>query len=273
MDVVVRIKNKGLVVKKLNLNEVLEIVSLQYGSLDKYFRLVKNKIEDKVICYEKNNIGRGIHLECKKGYIYLKLLMPTSKREIGLYYTLIEDICKKINKKSFIKNNHKVNIKSIEKEAKKDVITCEKLIENMYMQNKNNNNEVYKILQVTNPIYLGKNEFEYINNDLENFEALLNAKQNLDSYYSISEKINKNGLNGRVYTIKENTNSIIPNINRMNEIHKQEEIYFNINDNYIKYENLISNIDEVTYYDANNIKLSLDDNKVNELIKNFKTEM
>ncbi len=273
MAVEVKIKGNGILKKRLSLEEVVKVVSLQYGTLDDSFRLIPQKIGQNVIVYEKENIGRGIEISVQGSSVILKMLLPTSDREIGLYYSLIEEICKVLGTNTFKKNNLSVSVKNISKCMNEDIMKAENLLNYMYTGVVENQENIYKLFTVTNPLSLGKNEFEYIQNNLENLGTFLNAKQDVNSYYSIPKQFEKHGRKVCLYQVANTKNFIIPNIDCVNKSHQNEDVYLVMLNKAIRYEDFMSNVKQVNYYDANNFKLSLTDEKVEDLIKKYNVQI
>ena len=62
MSVSVRIKQKGLFKKKLNIEEIIKITNLSFGVCDENYRLIKNEIANHTLIYDENKLARGIDI-------------------------------------------------------------------------------------------------------------------------------------------------------------------------------------------------------------------
>ena len=62
MSVSVRIKQKSLFKKKLNIEEIIKITNLSFGVCDENYRLIKNEIANHTLIYDENKLARGIDI-------------------------------------------------------------------------------------------------------------------------------------------------------------------------------------------------------------------
>ena len=97
MSVSVRIKQKSLFKKKLNIEEIIKLTNLSYGVSDENYRIIQNEIGKHTLIYDKNKLARGIDISLNDTDVVLLLSLPTSPSEIRKFYEVIEIICKKFN--------------------------------------------------------------------------------------------------------------------------------------------------------------------------------
>lgn len=96
MSVDIKIVNKGIFKKKLNMQNFLE-TGLQAGIMDNTWRMQPLEAEaaEDFILYDPMCIARGIQVVWKQPYeVELYLLLPTCHQEIDAFYELIQRICK-----------------------------------------------------------------------------------------------------------------------------------------------------------------------------------
>lgn len=120
MSVNVRIQQKALFKKKLNIENIIEWTDLDYGVFDQNFKLVPDEIGDHTIIYDKNKLARGIDVSTDGSETALQLSSPTSPSEIRTFYDVIDRICSKLNVKKYIREEEKVSLADKEKWIKSD---------------------------------------------------------------------------------------------------------------------------------------------------------
>ena len=276
MAVDVKIKQKSLFKKKVTIKEIIELTNLSYGVCDEAYRLIPNEIGSRTILYDKNKLARGIELSLENNDIILRLSLPTTPKEIRCFYKIIETICKNFNTNTYIRNEETVQIedngtfiKSDEEGSiyglkdMKDILATK---EYPYMQ----------IFGVYHPIAIGSKEIKEIDNNLENFENLLNKLQQLDLYYAAPKLYQTPDKLIAVYAIGTEIPSIVPLkpgiiSNKSKDI--KDWFVFLPGNKAIKYEDFINNVDQDNYYDANHIIVCLKEEKIKDLISKYETKL
>ena len=276
MAVDVKIKQKSSFKKKVTIKEIIEITNLSYGVCDEAYRLIPKEIGKRTILYDKNKLARGIELSLENNDIILRLSLPTTPNEIRCFYKIIETICKIFNTNTYIRNEETVQIEDNETFIKsdeegsiyglkdmKDILATK---EYPYMQ----------IFGVYHPIAIGSKEIKEIDNNLENFENLLNKLQQLDLYYAAPKLYQTPDKLIAVYAIGTEIPSIVPLkpgiiSNKSKDI--KDWFVFLPGNKAIKYEDFINNVDHDNYYDANHIIICLKEEKIKDLISKYETKL
>ena len=276
MAVDVKIKQKSLFKKKITIEEIIKLTNLSYGVCDEAYRLIPKEIGPRTILYDKNKLARGIELALENNDIILRLSLPTTPKEIRYFYKIIETICKNLNTNTYIRNEETAQIEDNDTFIKsdeegsiyglkdmKDILATK---EYPYMQ----------IFGVYHPIAIGSKEIKEIDNNLENFENLLNKLQQLDLYYAAPKLDQTPDKLIAVYAIGTEIPSIVPLkpgiiSNKSKDI--KDWFVFLPGNKAIKYEDFINNVDQDNYYDANHIIVCLKEEKIKDLISKYETKL
>lgn len=276
MSVSVRIKQKSLFKKKLNIEEIIKLTNLSYGVCDENYRIIQNEIAKHTLIYDKNKLARGIDISLDDTDVVLLLSLPTSPSEIRKFYEVIEIICKKFNTQNYIREEELVSIKDNEKFIKYDEEGSIAGLEDLEEKIGQNEYKRFEIFGVYNPISIGINEIKKINNNLYNLEEYLNRIQSLDVYYATPRVYRVKGKLIGIYAIGSNIPSVVPTEPYivLNQIKGIEEWYVMLKEGKtIKYNNLINNAENKEYYDANHIIVTLSDNEVDNLLEKYFIEI
>lgn len=276
MSVSVRIKQKSLFKKKLNIEEIIKLTNLSYGVCDENYRIIQNEIAKHTLIYDKNKLARGIDISLNDTDVVLLLCLPTSPSEIRKFYEVIEIICKKFNTQNYIREEELVSIKDNEKFIKYDEEGSIAGLEDLQEKIGQNEYKRFEIFGVYNPISIGINEIKKINNNLYNLEEYLNRIQSLDVYYATPRVYRvKEKLIG-IYAIGSNIPSVVPTEPYivLNQIKGIEEWYVMLKEGKtIKYNDFINNAENKEYYDANHIIVTLSDNEGDNLLEKYFIEI
>ena len=276
MAVDVKIKQKTLFKKKVTIEEIIKLTGLSYGVCDEAYRLIPKEIGHRTILYDENNLARGIEVSLENNDIILRLSLPTTSNEIRCFYDVIEKICKNLNTNTYIRNEEQVQIANNDNFIKddeegsmyglkdiKDILASK---EYSYMQ----------IFGVYHPISIGMKEIKEIDNNLENFENLLNKLQQLDLYYAAPKLYQTPDKLIAVYAIGTEISSVVPLkpeiiSNKSKDI--KDWFVFLPGNKTIKYEDFINNVDQDNYYDANHIIVCLKEEKIKDLITKYEIKI
>lgn len=276
MAVDVRIKQKGLFKKKINIQDIIELKQLSFGAFDENFVIDENKTGIHTILFDKKQLARGIEVWFDQEDVCLSLSLPTTWEENELFYELIKEICSLFKTKTFIRDDIEVNVKNIENFVDMDVKTSIMALEEL--QEKCEEYNYFQILGVIHPISLGHNEFNEINGNLDRFRDLLNRYQQIDAYFANPKVYRKNSdqsLFG-AYFIGENIVSIVPTKPYvfMNKIENVESWYvFLSKDEIVSYDDFIQSDIKKEYYDSNHVLVCLTKEEIENLISKYKTEI
>ncbi len=280
MAVDVTIKSKGLFKKELKLEDIL-LDNQSYGIMDESFRLEEGKTGDYTVIFNKNNICRGYELSIKKGEINLSMPLPTSDDDIILFYKYIKFICQKMNTKVFTRDEEEVSIDRIQEFIDLDINTSEQALKQIEENINNGTYENMYIFGALNPVSIGKRELDKIKCSPKKLGELLNDLQSIDAYYAVPKIYQKptKELFG-IYILTEDVLSILPykpTLLTSNDI-KIEEWYigFVIDDNLagsISYKDFISSIKKEKEYETEHFILTLNKEKMQELLKKYRVEI
>lgn len=280
MAVNVRIKQKSFFKKKLKIKKLIKMTGLDYGVMDDYFRLERNKIGNPVIIYDKRKLARGIEMVIDNKDVLLKLNFPATKEEIRHFYHTIEIICSYLKVKDYIRDEEQVCIEDSDMYIKMDEECSISSLE--YLQECVETSNYNVMFGVYNPISLGRKEMEKIQNNLESFSEFLHELQSVDAYYAVPEMYNVNDRLIGMYIIGPNIKSIVPLEHcvpkepfvELNNIKSVEEWYvlFGV-EKAIKYTDFINNIDISEYYDAGHVIVTLSDIEIHTLLAKYLVDM
>ena len=272
MSVSVKIKQRSIFKKKLNIEEIIKLTNLSYGVSDENYRIIPNEIAEHTLIYDNNRLARGIDISLDDTDVVLLLSLPTSPSEIRKFYEVIEIICNKFNTQNYIREEELVNIKDNEKFIKYDEEGSIAGLKDLQEKISQDEYKRFEIFGVYNPISIGINEIKKINNNLYNLEEYLDKIQSLDVYYATPRVYRvKEKLIG-IYAIGPNIPSVVPTKPYivLNQIKGIEEWYVMMKEGKtIKYNDLINNAKNKEYYDANHIIVTLSDNEIDNLLEKY----
>ena len=276
MSVSVRIKQKSLFKKKLNVEDIIKLVNLSYGICDENYRLIRNKIAEHTLIYDENKLARGIDFSMDGTDIVLYLSLPTTLSEIQLFYNVIDIICNELNIKKYIREDEEVRLQDNDKFIKYDEKASIDALEDLNDKLSRDEYKRFELFGVNNPISIGIKEIKQINGSLDNLETYLNRIQSLDVYYAAPRVYQvKEKLIG-IYAISADVPSVVPTEPYivLNQIEGIEEWYVMLKEgNTIKYDDFIKNINTKEYYDINHIIATLNDNQIDDLINKYHVEI
>lgn len=276
MSVCVRIKQKSLFKKKINIKDIIDITSLDYGYCDEHYCLKENEFGEHTLLYDKKKLARGIDVGIEGNDVTLLLNLPTSKEEIRTFYDIIEKICHYLKVENYIREEEIVSLGDNKKFIKYDEEGSINGLKDLKEKIDTNEYSGFQMFGVYNPISLGKKEMKIIDNDLDNLSNLLHKLQSLDVYYACAHVYEVDNKLVGIYAIGANIPSVVPlkPYIVLNQIEGIQE-WFVILDHgkMIKYDDFIKNVGKTKYYDDNHVIVNIDENKVKDLIKKYGVEM
>lgn len=281
MAVEVCINNKNLFKKKLNFKDIL-LNDMRYGIIDDAFRLEEGRTGAWTVIFNSNKICRGYEVSIDKDCIKLRMPLPTSRSDIEYFYEYIKFLCKKMNAKKFTRDEEEISFDIIERCIELDVEASNNALIKMKQELEEGKYSSLYTFGAICPIALGKRELNVINGDCEEFGELLNELQKIDAYYakgSIYQK--ENGEYFGIYVLTEDVNSIFPNkpkILMSEEKYKVDEWYVGFvidqeSKGFIPYNDFLESIKTNKLFDAEHFIITLDSNKMNELLKKYKVDL
>ncbi len=276
MSVNVKIKQKGLFKKKLNIADIIKLTNLSYGVSNEHYCLNENEIAEHTLLYDKSKLARGIDLCMEGNDITLFLNLPTSIDEIKCFYDIIEKICNHLNIHEYIREDEVVSVKDSKKFIKYDEEGSIHGLEDLKDKLESEEYSGFQMFGIYNPISIGKKEIEKIDNNLDNLAKFLHELQSMDVYYASAHVYEvKNRLVG-IYAIGPNIPSVVPTKPYiiLNQIEGIEDWYVILKDGKtIKYDDFIKNAGKTKYYDDNHVIVTLSDKKMDELIDKYFVEV
>lgn len=279
MAVEVTIKSKGLFKKSLNVKDVI-LEDMRYGIMDEAFRLEENKIGQFIVAFPKDHICRGIEISLNKSEVNLRMPLPTSNKDIEFFYDYIKQICTKLHTKEFLRENEKATFDEIEQFIDLDIDASKNALIRMREEIEKDATKNIYLFGAVNPICIGKEELDEIDNSPRRFGELMNRLQSLDVYYARPVVFQKKDetLFG-AYSLTENIPSVLPTkpqILMANENMKVTEWYISfVYDNKIQgdisYNDFLKELEKTDYYDTEHFIISLDKEKMKKLLEKYKT--
>ena len=259
--------------KDISIEEILKFNKLSYGVVDENFILEFNKTGETTIFYCPSCIGRGFDVFYDEKNINLRLPLPSTPTDIAIFYDVVIKIAKHMKVKEVIRDDEKVLVSKLAEFIEIDQNISMDCLTNFYSQIIKGEMETFTLFCAFNPITLGKDEFEYINGSLDNFEKLLSSLQEKDVYYAgptIYKRRVDDSLFG-LYFINENVPTVIPiEPGIFNQDYVISDYYcFIRGENAIPYNDFISNVTKIGDYDCRHIIVSIDEKKINSLAKKY----
>lgn len=277
----VTVKSKGLFKRSLKFTDIIDN-DMRYGIMDEAFRLEEGTIGENTVIFKDKNICRGYEMSINKGEVNLRMPLPTSTSDINFFYEYIKKICTKMNAKTFTRDNEVLSLGDIENCIKLDIEASEAALKKIEENINNGTYENMYIFGAVNPVALGKKEMENIKGDTTKFGILMNSLQGMDVYYakaSIYQRKDKSYFG--VYVLTAEVASVLPEkpallMNENNLKVDDWNIGFVVNEKlegFISYKDFLKNITKDSEYDAEHFVITLDKNKMKELLEKYKVEL
>lgn len=272
MSVNVRIKQKKLLKKPLDINDIIAISNLSYGISDQNYRLVPDKTGANTLLYDSKRLARGIEVSFEQHDIILVLSLPTGHEEIIGFYELIKKICWQLKTDQFLIDDQVKYLNEIDQLYEND---CKASINALLdLKDKVNNSEYryFQILGIYHPISLGIDELNEIDGSLFKLSDLLGRLQSLDVYYAACKVYRIQDRLAGIYITQANLPTVVPLEPYIifNQIEGVTDWYIIIKENrMISYQDFIKSISEATYFDANHIVVTLSIAEIEEMLNKY----
>ena len=212
MGIEVRIQNKRLIKKPLNISDI--VGSYSYGYMDDFFRLKEGLVEGTNVVYDPQHIGRGFEFDWNndlKSEISLRLNFLSTIYDIKIFYECIRTIMTVWGAKTFEQDGSTYRLEDIE-----SVQASANENNSKYLAMQDEMEEQYKtviVLGAMNPVNFECSEISrYVaDNDLEGYAKKLHELQSMDLYYAVPMIYRVNGKDffGN-YTVTATTDTILP---------------------------------------------------------------
>lgn len=278
VDVVIR--KKGFFKKKVSIQDIV-FENMGYGVMDDNWRLVDGEIGEVTVLYNSENIGRGLEVVLQKDLLELRLPLPASEDDIKFFYQYIEKVCKFLKTDTFERNGETSTFDRIDDYMKWDISASIGALNQMRQQIEKKEMEIMYLFGVTNPIAVGERELEIIDDDLNKLGKFLHEQQSIDAYYAGVQVYQRdNGTIFAMYVLTEDVKSILPfkPLILMNNDIKVDDWYISfVYDEEMKgtitYENFINNVEKSEIYDTAHFLITMDQNKMKELIEKYREKV
>ena len=259
--------------KDISIEEIAKFNKLSYGIMDENLILDFNKVGNTTTFYCPSCIGRGFDVFFEDNNICLRMPLPSTPTDIAIFYDVVIKIAKYMKEKDVIRDDEKIPVSKLADFIELDQNISIDWLSNFYSQIISGEMETFTLFCALNPITFSKNEFEYINGSLDNFERLLSSLQEKDVYYA-GPKLYRRKEDGSLfglYFIDEDVPTVIP-IEPV--IYNQDCVVsdyycFIHGDNTIPYKDFISNVTKKCDYDSRHIIVSIDEKKINFIAKKY----
>ncbi|MFI3329748.1 MAG: hypothetical protein R3Y05_04605 [bacterium] len=210
MSIQIIIRNKDLFKKKIDFNQMISSLKLDYGAYDDFSVLEHKKFyqTNQCILFNPKRIGLGIFFDgnkMNKGFITIVLQTFSTLNEIECLYDIVKYISEHYKKMDMYVNEEYITygvFLSLKEKIQKIAL------DNLTLGCKRTIDYLYDLRMAFNPITLSeeiREKFGYSNN-LEEFEEYIHNKQK-DKIYYAAPKLKENIA---YYTLKENCISIFP---------------------------------------------------------------
>lgn len=204
MSVDIKIVNKGIFKKKLNMQNFLE-TGLQAGIMDNTWRMQPLEAEaaEDFILYDPMCIARGIQVVWKQPYeVELYLLLPTCHQEIDTFYELIQYICKCWKTSAFEQDGETQELRNIAAVKKHLSAFSDECLDSFLQEHEDG-----CFFSAMHPLWFEPQDHEELQMD---FGAWLHNHQKQDFYYAAPRVYQKEDGFFGVYTITSTVDSLLP---------------------------------------------------------------
>ncbi len=260
MAVNIEIRQYGIK-KEISVPMIAALKKLSYGYMDNDYCLVRDKAGKYSVLYDKKYIGRGFEIWIENNNVFLRLPLPTSDKEIRLFYSLVEKICEYFETETIFYDEEEETIRNKKQFIKSNTETSQGVLKHFENEMRIGNKDCNIIFGAYNPIVLGLKEFDEIGGTLKGFGDLLNRLQQKNVYYATPKYYQrKDGSVFGVYFIDEDCESVLP-LKPESYFQKIENLtgyYVRIPDgNNIPFDDFLKHVPKVEDYDPNHIVCSL----------------
>ncbi len=287
MSATVTIDSNCLSDRKLTLRDILP-EELSYGTADEFNRLDEGNEGDYTLVFDPDNIGRGFGISFEGSAVKMHLNYPNSRHDIELFYMMAESICRTQKVDCFEYEGETVTLDRIEEIIQRDIDATVYILQIYADKIRSGESESITIFGVINPLCIGEKETALFGCDIDQFSRWLNEKQQGDRYYAAPHFYEKpDGSTFGSFAVRAEVPSIIP---VKPEIPLRLHGQFEVSDWYvmlgysderksggqlkiIPYHQLVENVAEGEYYDANHIIVNLTNDEVAELLEKFITQI
>lgn len=272
MSVTITIKQRGLFKKKFTMDDVVSWLGLSYGVMDDDFVLEEDKIGDSVTFYDSKRIGRGFDCRIVNKGVEMRLNLPNTNHDIELFYQAVQTIGEHLKVKTVLwEDMQMIPFRRFPEFMQSDRDTSVSALRHFQKETSNKPDSPFMMFAVRNPISLGQKHLDAVDGDLDKFEELLHKLQSEDYFYARFRFFKKDEASGPIIGVSfvgDNILSVVP-AKPEKPIGCNDEIkgyYVRLPGNNVPLQVFLDNVVPVGEYDADHIKVCLDEKQINGII-------
>lgn len=280
MSVDVLIKEKGLFRKKRELSDII-FENMGYGVMDEAYRLCEGEKGNCTVVYHKSNICRGFEVSLDKGSVELRMSLPTGEAEIRFFYDYIKKICNLLNTKTFERNGEMASFDKIESYIAGDISASEDALKQIDENISKGEYRTMYLFGAYHPIAIGKRELAITRHDPQKLGRMLHEMQVMDVYYARSSVYRRldESLFG-MYVLSAGVTTILPFEPGVFMNHELKVDDWNVllvagdeRKGAVSFGDFMANIDTSEIYDTEHFVITLDEERMNELVAQYGKEL
>lgn len=256
--------------------DFLNFSDASYGSRDDNFRLTElEEGEHSFIVYRKDRICRGFEVVLHGAHGHAYLGLPTSAEDIELFYRYIKYLCDKTGSTTFVRDEEEVSTAYIETYIQNEIKTSKNTLKQVRQMLESDEYQEFFISGVMNPICLGREQIEQIDDGLDAFATYMHNIQIQDLFYA-GVQLYKNSEDDStmgVLVISENCTTTLPDEPFIFNDDIQVDrwiagLYFDSGEiQYILYNQLLATLDMSHRYDAKRFIVTLNREEMERIIQ------
>jgi len=278
MAVNVVITPGGLFKRQFALQDLL-MQGMSYGILDEAFRMVENQMSDITVLFNPKHICRGMEISFEGKQIVLRLPLPNDEIDIRYFYEFIKHVCEICHTRKFVRDEEIVSVNDVENCILIDLGASEKALKLMFTDKVQYKTIIF--FGAINPIVMGQEEMDVIDNNLNKFGEFMNKCQQMDVYYAAPGifEVKDKGIIG-LYTIPPDVLSVAslePSFLMSNDIKVDAwYAYLQISENesvMVNYNDFVEFIDKTKRYDGNHVIINIPKKDMHSFARAHKVEI
>lgn len=209
------IYNKKFIKRPLNIEDIIGSENYGYGISDEHFRLdIGKTLGGPLMVFDKNNIGRGVHIVdlTNKKELRLSLSVPATENDVKMLYKLASRIASLWNTKHIFVEEEKIDIQDVDIYIQRDIDFSKKLLKDV-----NETLELDKTLFpcAMIPITFSIAQLQDFASDFDSFSTYLHKKQEIGAYFSTPLFNHVNDIFRVIYVVFDDGHIILPNTPQM----------------------------------------------------------
>ncbi len=261
----------------LSIPEIAEMAGLGYGYSDNNYCLVDRVTGSYSLLFDEKRIGRGFEVWYEGTDLCLRMPLPTTGHDIDTFYSLVEKLCKKMGVYFYQCNDETMAITDVYETVDLDKETSLRAIRHIAQAVDSGVHKYMIIFGAVNPVFIGESEIKEIDDNLDNFDSLMDRVQRKDVFYCNPRfyQMGDGKLRG-IYFIRDNVPTAIPLVADY-PYQKVENLHSYLvqlpDENYILYNDFVNNIPYAEYYDAGHITVNLNEKMIQDYVDNYAVDI